>query len=298
MGLSDDLRLAARCLSGLADRLEQGEAPTTLDRDKLDRDKLLQLGWRQGSVMPVELLGHLSRSGRLEVDEAARYMIVNQDCDVVQPSLHAEPFVELIELVSVDQENGAFTWAKNPRRLHIKLGDAWFEASISARTMVDRSCLLRAGPDPHDTLSDEHLETLRTWLGKRYKREAFPDAFNARCRPAEKAIHKALKKNGAEISGIYVIVSPDELDPEATYAIDVRATMKTADFDNAKVRTKAQSAFDAVVAALNKCSGIEVDEDRLIPEAEMTLEELRIWRRWDHDSLSLRDQEGSVLPVE
>lgn len=70
-------------------------------------------------------------------------------------------------------------------------------------------------------------------------------------------------------------------------------------FAVAERRIEAQRVFDGLVAALDACEGVEVVNDALVSEAEVSLDEIRVMKRWSiFDSLSLRDEEEAVPRVE
>lgn len=87
--------------------------------------------------------------------------------------------------------------------------------------------------------------------------------------------------------------SDDELVDGTAYRIQVIGTMKETAFTDPLLRVPTQEAFDAVVAAFADCDGIEVENDDLLSEAQVTLDDFRTGlRRWDVDDLSHRDSES------
>lgn len=75
--------------------------------------------------------------------------------------------------------------------------------------------------------------------------------------------------------------------------------MLESDFAVPERRIRAQQAFDGLVAALGACPGIEVVDDALVSETEISLHDIRIMKRWSvHDSLSLRSEGEAYARIE
>jgi hypothetical protein len=138
---------------------------------------------------------------------------------------------------------------------------------------------------------------LASWISKRYFREAFPNAFEERLRKGEslEKIREVLKRHGEDLTGIYLLVSNEELPEAEAYEITVKATMGVDAFEVADKRTKCQEAIGAIAGLMRACSGIEVFETEVVPESSVTLDDLHFLKRWDCDDLSLRG-DGEYQP--
>ena len=137
------------------------------------------------------------------------------------------------------------------------------------------------------------------WLTNRYIRRAFPDAFNERLRTHRKDIERPLKSGGDHLNAIYLVIEDEELPAGVPYQLVVRGTMLDDDYGVVERRTRAQVAFDGLVAALNACDGVEVLDDALVSEAEISLHEIRLMKRWSvYDSLSLRVEDEASARIE
>ena len=72
-------------------------------------DQLDFQGWQAGAVVPAALLprlaAHLTRPGQplFQVEDDHWLVVISQTCDVVQPKLENEPFVELLQKWAFDQ---------------------------------------------------------------------------------------------------------------------------------------------------------------------------------------------------
>ena len=63
--------------------------------------------------------------------------------------------------------------------------------------------------------------------------------------------------------------------------------------DNAGELKKASTAIDAIEVALAKCSGIEIDDSRVVSEDDFSMTDIRLTLRWEADAITYRsgDQE-------
>lgn len=87
-----------------------------------------------------------------------------------------------------------------------------------------------------------------------------------------------------------------ELPNDQTYRLVVWATMKSENYQDEAKREKAQKVVGEIESTLTQCEGIDVDEVMLITEQEITLDQLRLLKRWDFDSLSLAGESVDELP--
>ena len=137
--------------------------------------------WRQGHVLTADTVAAL----RL-VPEANPVslvvVVVSHDCDLAQdPS--SEPMVEVIVGRRVATANGNFTHGKNPRRLHVPAVDAdaaiCIELMATARRSIPKQDLAGHLPSATVLVDPAGRNTLQYWLAARYRRSAFPDAFDS-----------------------------------------------------------------------------------------------------------------------
>ena len=59
---------------------------------------LVQLGWRQGSILGSELarVARKHAPERVTMNDEDRLIVTSHDCDIVSPSLDKEPVVEIL----------------------------------------------------------------------------------------------------------------------------------------------------------------------------------------------------------
>ena len=266
-----------------------------------DATTLRTLGWRQGSILPKDLVEKLEEEGQLltKASPDQILILVTHDCDVLNASFEKEPFVELIAATQRQENDGALRYGKNPRRLIIDVDSAGtqssFELSIDNRYKISRKTLLGHSPDPTQILPTESLDLVIRWIIKRYFRAAFPDRFNLRLQAAHKQIRAVLSKGGTLISGIYLRTEEQELSSGEDYHVFAEATMPVVYFENAEARETTQKCLDGLAAVMNECDGIVVDDHYLVSEADFSMHEQKQLRRWDWDNLSLREDPPGEL---
>lgn len=264
-----------------------------------DRKSIKELGWRQGSILPADLVAPLPGNSN---NEEEIFVVVSHDCDVTNSSLENEPMVEILKakIRSDKQSNGALLFGKHPRRIQFEVeisGETVYaEANAHDRLFVQRKLLLDCTPDTERNCSPLVVEQVSDWLSRRYVRSAFPDTFNNRIRPAQRHIKKALSTQGQNITGIFAAMEKwDELPDNESYRFFVVATMTDDDYSDPQKREHAQKPLDKIEQRLQACDGIDV-ESWLASEGDISIADYRRMRRLDFDYLSLQDDDGDVAP--
>jgi hypothetical protein len=194
----------------------------------------------------------------------------------------------------VEESDGNLLYGKNPRTWQFEEIGVVYELSMLDRCTIAREHL--ADVDPTGQISELHLQTLRRWLSNRYARAAFPDTFNERFRHAGGAVTRLLKRNGTNLSGIYLLIDGRELPDGESYDVVLVATMLEDEFNDGSLRSTCAEVLGRVAAAVDECPGISVIEFMLKSERDVSLSDLRELRRWDYDSLSLRDDDSQLPP--
>jgi hypothetical protein len=249
------------------------------------------LGWRQASL--IFAAGPLAQTfpGRPALGDRDLLVVVSHDCDVVNQDIDKEPYVELlVAREHIGGPRGDLTFGKNPRTLDVDVEGKTYEISIHERFSVDRRALL--GHVPDGILDRQNILVLRRWVGQRYLRSAFPDRLNERIREGTQKIYDRLKKHGRDLSGLYLLVSDDELPPEEPYRIVLIATMLAEDYAISAKRVDTMKLVDNIASLLDECEGVTCDDGELRSETDVSLDDLRSLKRWDADSLSFRPKPG------
>ncbi|HEX7027496.1 MAG TPA: hypothetical protein VF268_09660 [Gammaproteobacteria bacterium] len=267
------------------------------------RDKILANGWCQCAFVRREdglvLIEDLAK----KFPAGARFIVLNQDCDLVHHNLEAEPEAEFIMGIPFPgQIDGNNTYGKNPRRLHILANlegrEVPIELDIANRFSVPRDRLCAIKPDHNSGLTESARNVLRHWIAARYVREAFPDAFENRLRAASNKINKKMKLVKNAISSVYIALEPmAEVKEGETYKVGFVAVMPVSNYENPEDRKIAIQVIQDVAAAIHSCEGIEVYLNEVVSEGDFTLSEMRMLKRWNWDYLSFRMPEGP-MPLE
>lgn len=254
--------------------------------------------------MPPSLFREIAEATGLEIAGQDIVLVVSHDCDVVHESFEKEPFVELVRCRPA-QPDGNLEHAKNPRRLQFPVevegASATYEISIHDKVRVDRRILIDVAPDQRILLQDNTRAMIAEWVARRYTRTALPDAFNMRLgmrehRQLRERIKRLLERYGSEITGVYILLSPDrELEETAIYRAIVRMTVETRLYDSPErieeLDVRLRTPFEDL---LNAFTGIKVDNCALVAEADFSLEEFKSMKRLeDWDSLSFADSEDT-----
>jgi hypothetical protein len=227
---------------------------------------------------------------------------LTQDCDILHDSYEAEPDIEIHIAKPSDVEDGNLQHAKNPRRLQLSVDQKLFEINIHDRVIVPRNCLLNHLPEKI-RLDDTQIRTIINWTANRYLRSAFPDAFNERLYAAKrqlKNIETALKREGALVTNIFLLVDPvEEINPSGKFRVIIRLTVKDDIYDQTELEERAVVLAETVGSEFRKIEGIEVENYELVPESEFSLADSRVMLRWNYDHLSYRsgnsDDAGPIV---
>jgi hypothetical protein len=267
-----------------------------------DPSKIAAGGWQQGSILPDALVERLGSEYIATWPDRSVMLVLTQDCDLVHPSYEVEPSVELIAGCVVDVADNGLRHGRNPRRLHVEVdrdsGQSVLALSIHQRFVVPRAELEYHAPHESTYLGPEQRRLVCEWVAKRYVRAAFPDAFNSRVQAAHKKIEKALKRGGENVTGLFLMIDPDDERGETqAYRLVLRVTARREVLADAKTEVELVRLAQSIVSALESCEGIVVEEHQVLSEAEFTLEDLRFFKRWDWDYRSHSGEPGGdVVP--
>lgn len=270
--------------------------------NEFDATRIRKNGWRQGHVLSSTLAKELTENGIFQglYTEEDLWIVISHDCDLNNLKFENEPLIELLQAkyLGNGKGDGNLAFGKNPRRYQFKIKERLYEIFIHSRKSIGREKLLSSCPDVGRKIEPDEVKKICLWVAKRYVRAAFPDSFNERLRPINKGLRTLLGEEGSRLTGIYITVDENELPPEQTYEIDIWATMKVQDYNDPQILMEGQSCFDQFIAQLGACDGIEINDDRLVPESRISLDELRLLKRWDYDELSLKENDwDTVVPI-
>ena len=273
-------------------------------------DLVRAAGWRQGSIArpaDTETLLAASVDRVPEPGESTvRLVAVTQDCDLAQePDI--EPFVEFIVCRETEAVGPLYRYGRNPRLLHLQTAGEdeepgpWLRVSIHDRFRVDKETLIGIEIDQEIRLEPDDARLLSRWIAKRYTRPAFPDAFNARLDAVDGRLERLYKSREGEIvTGVFLDVADDEIVDDVPYEIAVRITARAGVWENAPTRAALSRFEERLSTILDDCPGVIVADDDIqtMPEDDLTLADLRRFRRLDRDYRSLPERAGVEQPAD
>jgi len=254
-------------------------------------------GWCQGSVVGRERLEAL---GHGATDCA---VVISQDCDVVQ-TVEVESYLEVIAAKVLEQPRADLLHGRNPRLIDIPVVapvGRYLHISVHDRFRIEKHDLAAHAPSTTITLDREVTSQLAKWIAKRYTRVAWPDAFNERMATVDDKLERLFKSdNGKVITGIWLMLDPvdEELAEDRDYRLAVWLTMSSESMmDKTEVR-RGEEFEKRLQQLLKSCNGIDLCEIELRKESDVSLEDLRLFRRFDKDYRSIAASPVGALPPE
>lgn len=248
-------------------------------------------GWTQGSFLGADA----ARDLWLDGDGIDGWLVASHPCDVVSRSLGNEPFVDLVPVRLVEAVDGTYAFGANPRKLHVAIVERAFEADLIGRRTLSRELL--GNVMPAGNLDKKSARTFAQWLGSRYSRPFFPDAFNNRRQPSSKRVNIILKRLGSSLSGVYIDVADAELGDDEVYTVTLLFTILPEVANDPSAWADANKAADQIVDLWNDEKGIIVDKHFVESEDDVPISMLRTYTRLDFDSYTIRGDEAGDQPL-
>lgn len=252
------------------------------------REQLMK--WRQGHIAETHQFA-------LQHEQFTHAVLISQDCDIATLP-DKEPEAECVLARAIAAADPSFVSGKNPRVLHIQLVDgSVLEIDLRHRRSVTKEKLLEAQPSTL-ALKSAGVRLLSKWLGKRYSRPAFPDAFNRRLDKQHQRLSKLSKSEAAhDISALFVSLDgsfTEELPDGSPYRIIVWIACPVDAYEDPKRRAAVEVLAAKFEETLKKCDGIEVSECEVRSHADITLADLDSFAKLDFDYRSADD--GASTP--
>jgi hypothetical protein len=254
-------------------------------------EDIVSNGWLQGSVCSSDLVEPDNTDPAPDL-----WIVASHSCDVRTPDLAKEPRVDLIPARRIPATSGTFLNGRNPRKMHVVFEDQAIELDLPRKVTIDRSILART--KPLGILDHKHADILRTWLGARYARSAFPDAFNARLRQAgtDADLRASFEGCGDWLESVYVETEDVELPPSENYRVRLVLAMRPENYEDSSRRRAVEACALTVAESLEGCDGVELMDVETVSESRLTVTELRALRRFDYDYLTFRDSGADEDP--
>lgn len=279
----------------------QPQQPKTWSRETM---------WRQGNILSPEAVQHFGFANA--IDEAATcVLVISHDCDLANDNLEVEPDVEVIVGRFVKNESGNFTWGKAPRTLHSSAkndgAQVWIELVTTSKQAIPKNTLAQFAPERSCVLDGKALAVLRSWLGSRYNRAAFPDTFVNRMKElkADTKLAKVLEKQSELISFVYFDVDGGanvERKREDPYSLSIVLVYvcgddATAAGDTAgKLAEKVEETIQARIK--DHPTEIVLKSCFAISEDDLPVSQARVLNQWRLEYMTLKsDEEQSGPPL-
>lgn len=267
--------------------------------------------WRQGLILTSEACIEFNLT-HPDGQDCTVVAIVTHDCDLTQhPS--KEPSVEVMVGRRIDKLDSNCTHAKSARKLHIEFtGEVPMFAEFDAtnKTCISKEALGKFYPQVNVSLLPDKYNIYQYWLASRYRRSAFPDAFERRLKDETgiaKKIAKALEPHGEHIIGIFFDVDEGgdvkREAPDDTYTLDIHL-LHSSEPDFFASEAAAKQAADVITRAFKDqlyeptktWKLIELHACEVWSETTMTYQHFKQLKQWRLDYISFAsDPQQPVL---
>lgn len=272
----------------------------------IDPTKIVQNNWQQGAGLLIDATKEVyvctQDNSKLRLMDGL-YIVLSQDCDIVNKSLEKEPVIEIIEANQIAQCNTEVTSGKNPRLLHlvIESENSILEFLPYKRYFISRHYLETISAS-NIIIKGQQLKILTRWIFKRIVRSAFPDAFNRRLNQKYiKQIKRILGNEAKESLGLFIrLASEKELSDNQTYKVLVIMLVSKDIFDNEQALSCIEEGFNQIILILDKIKGIEVIEgSQVLSLDDISVHRYQELKQWDFDFISFSNNEhGNIIEEE
>jgi hypothetical protein len=272
--------------------------------------------WRQGDLLTSESAAKLTALIGAVV-ETRRIVVITHDCDLPN---HGETSVEVIVTEVVAAANPQFSYAKNPRKLHLGYAIAGGQSIVVELRHTERHIVSKAEFAKHAikdriaSLPVDGKRALKQWLAARYGRPAFPNAFEERLRKSvdkkntvERQIGKILEPEAMHLVGLFFDLGNQrsvEVAEGIPYALSI-SVVYDATQGSTQARLSAEKVASQLIELFEQAYGkpdaaieIALDACEAIADTFITLADLRRVDQWRLEYLSLSDDDhGNFLSV-
>lgn len=268
--------------------------------------------WRQGHFLAADAIQALGLV-HPETPDSTCVVVISHDCDLANDALQIEPDVEVIVGRHLPKGDGNYFWAKAPRTLHIDVLQngtaAVVELIATAKRFVPKQALAAFSPDANYAFPGKSLSALRSWLGVRYNRAAFPDPFVDRLSRSgvDKHLAKIIEPVGNLLSAVYFNVDGGkEIDRSDGSPYDLNIVLAYPPGDDPeqaadeveKLETAIKDLFSKkhFDQATDKWNGVALRTCISISEDDLPVSKTRLLTQWRLEYMTLKaneDQPGA-----
>lgn len=264
-----------------------------------------QIVWSQGQILPPEAALAVQM---IEADKVATHfpIVISHDCDLAA-AIEKEPHVEILIGRSI-AKLGAASNAKIARRLELLLqnqsGPQAVELLAPEKLTVPKARLWGYAPRRDLWLASQDRLILQRWLAARYRRAAFPEAFETRLRtkidrrPLVEHIEAILDEGGEFIRCLLFELDDGDIlerqEPEDVYQLGI-TVLYVSEPDEPRAYAAASAAAEALeqifARAFEQQSGMVEHIDLRycdpISDAALTVQQRERLTEWRLEYLSL-----------
>jgi hypothetical protein len=263
-----------------------------------------ETSWRQGHALTDDTVDKFDLRNA-QAPEKTFVVVISHDCDIAA-SPDKESDIELIVGRQIEKVDGNFTHAKTPRVLHIEFttpeGAKLVELAAAKKTRVVKNDFADQEPRREFQLNPVGQSILQRWLGARYRRAAFPDAFDKRLdeSKAGKRLSKILETAGEHIPAIFFDVDDGKEvqrnEPTDPYTLRIillhtsQPNLRESETVALKVREQIESLFKELFFKKNNSwRDIELLECMVMSDAALTYVQSTLLKQWRLEHLSLQE---------
>ena len=266
--------------------------------------------WLQGHVLTTEAAQALGLS-HPETPDSTCVVVISHDCDLANDALQIEPDVEVIVGRHLPKGDGNYFWAKAPRTLHV---DALqndtatvVELVATAKRLIPKQTLAAFAPDAAYSFPGKSLSALRSWLGVRYNRTAFPDPFVNRLSQfkVDKRLAKIIEPVGNLLSTVYFDVDGGkEVDHSDGSPYELKIVLAYPPGDDPEQAADEVEKLEAAITdlfeekyfdnAIGKWNGIALKQCMSISEDDLPVSRARLLTQWRLEYMTLKADEEQL----
>ncbi len=272
--------------------------------------------WRQGDLITPDTAAKLTALNGA-VGEMHRVVVITHDCDLQNDR---ETSVEVIVADVVAAADPLFSYAKNPRKLHLGYEIAGGKYIVVELRHAERRIVSKAEfanhaiKDGSASLPVNEKRVLKQWLAARYGRPAFPNAFEDRLRKSvgkknsvERQIGKILEPEAKHLVGLFFDLGEQrsvEVPAGEPYALSISVVYDATEGGTQarqsaeKVASQLRDLFEQAYGKAVDAAEIALDACEAIADTSITLADLRRVDQWRLEYISLGDGDhGDFLPL-
>jgi hypothetical protein len=243
-------------------------------------------------VVPHDLLPDGTLPTSVATD--AKLIVLSHDCDLVNKSYEAEPFIEFFVARprATEDRDGLLFNGKNPRKLQFLAQEngqsRLYEIDVHEKYRADRRILEKGRPDASITIHERDVVTIAKWASRRYNRPSMPTAFMNRIgNPVKTKLMRKLKRDGEDVVCVLLAFNTiEELPVDKPYRLILWVVVDPEVCEDDAREQRAIGVVSDLRKLLAQCLGIEVEDADVKKTSDITLLDLKHLIRWDVDYLS------------